>query len=219
MAVGVAPRKAPDFSILSPWTHHLPHTPSVVWVSEGAQVNRGVIIKPSHSTSEGLRFACVFTLAWCKQFWSEDETWQRPPSPLQPNCFQSVESKPSREGPGVHVHPVSAGAPRVCAHTLSLSPQHPHALPPACPSPPRLPGSPSTCSRRAGDEAPAGAAPAKDLPPGRGPRSCSEASFKVRFPFPHQRAHELQPHHCLFPEVGFQMYPWRKNCGALFLKK
>ena len=101
-----------------------------------------------------------------------------------------MESNSSREGPGVHVHRASAGAPRVCAHTLSLSPQHPHALPAARPSPSRLPGcpaarlpgSPFTCSCRAGDEAPAGAAPAKDLPPGQGPRSSSRSILQGPFP-------------------------------------
>lgn len=95
---------------------------------------------------------------------------------LQPNCFRSVESSSSREGPGVHVHPVSASAPRVCRGA------DPHALPPACPGPPQLPSSPSTCSRRAGGGAPAGAAPAKDLPPGRGPRSSSRSILQGLFP-------------------------------------
>ena len=88
--------------------------------------------------------------------------------------------------------------------THTLSPQHAPALP-GCPAPrPRVHAEPEMRLQ-----------PALHLPktflPGGVPRSCSEASFKVRFPFPHQRAHELQPHHCLFPEVGFQMYPWRKK--------
>lgn len=64
--------------------------------------------------------------------------------------------------------------------TLTLSPQHAPALP-GCPAA-RLPGSPFTCSCTAGDEAPAGAAPAKDLPPGRGPRSSSRSILQGLFP-------------------------------------
>ena len=74
----------------------------------------------------------------------------------------------------------------------------PHALPPACPSPPWLPGSPSTCSHRAGGRAPAGAAPAQ--------RPSSQAGSQeqlMKHPsrsvsrFHTEGARELQLHHCL----------------------
>lgn len=106
--------------------------------------------------------------------------------------------------------PVLRGCAGGLTHTLS--PQHALALPSCLVPRPRVHA-----------ELEVGLQPALHLPKtfllGGSQEQLTKHPSRSVSRFHTEGACELQPHHCLFPEVGFQIYPWRNNCGTLFLKK
>lgn len=64
---------------------------SLLWVSEPARVDNTARMGLTYSIP-GTRPVCLFTLAWCKQLWSEEEAWQGPISGWA-HCFGLVEHK------------------------------------------------------------------------------------------------------------------------------